>query len=462
MKTNNYTKPFHSVYANDNDALVPEVWAHESLAILEENMVIGQRVHRSFEDEVAKFGDTVNTRKPGELKGKRKGREAVTIQDASLGNVAVVLNQHVHTSFMIYDGEESMAMQSLITTHLEPAMIGQARFLDRALLGHAIHFANNSYGQLGGVSASTAWPYMTGVRNVLNKNNAFTSGRTLIWTPDGETAALNSELFVAADKLGDDGTALREASMGRKAGFDNFMSQNASSVLEPTPRAGVGRAVNKAGGYGVGATTIVHDTGTNEPALNAFIKIAGDDTLQRVVAINSATSMVISPGLRFPVADDAAITQYAPGAVNLAAGYAAGHTKALLVDGGTYAVGQYVNIGANVAVDPYCIIDVENGGTEITLDRPLDVAVADNAAIYFAPGGEYNFAFHKNALGLIVRPLAMPADGVGARAHIVNHNGFSMRATITYDGREQGHLVTLDMIAGIKVLDTDLGALMYG
>lgn len=26
-------------YANDNDALIPELWANESLAILEENMV---------------------------------------------------------------------------------------------------------------------------------------------------------------------------------------------------------------------------------------------------------------------------------------------------------------------------------------------------------------------------------------------------------------------------------------
>lgn len=26
-------------YANDNDALVPEIWARESIAVLEENMV---------------------------------------------------------------------------------------------------------------------------------------------------------------------------------------------------------------------------------------------------------------------------------------------------------------------------------------------------------------------------------------------------------------------------------------
>jgi hypothetical protein len=31
--------PFILCYANDNDALIPEIWANESLAILEENMV---------------------------------------------------------------------------------------------------------------------------------------------------------------------------------------------------------------------------------------------------------------------------------------------------------------------------------------------------------------------------------------------------------------------------------------
>jgi len=30
-------------YANDNDAMVPELWAQESLAILEENMVENSR-----------------------------------------------------------------------------------------------------------------------------------------------------------------------------------------------------------------------------------------------------------------------------------------------------------------------------------------------------------------------------------------------------------------------------------
>jgi hypothetical protein len=34
-----YSHPVMACYANDNDALIPELWAQEGLAILEENMV---------------------------------------------------------------------------------------------------------------------------------------------------------------------------------------------------------------------------------------------------------------------------------------------------------------------------------------------------------------------------------------------------------------------------------------
>ena len=34
-----YSNPVLACYANDNDALIPELWTREGLAILEENMV---------------------------------------------------------------------------------------------------------------------------------------------------------------------------------------------------------------------------------------------------------------------------------------------------------------------------------------------------------------------------------------------------------------------------------------
>ena len=39
-------------------------------------------------------------------------------------------------------------------------------------------------------------------------------------------ANLKTDLFISAEKVGDNGTALREASLGRKFGFDIYTDQN--------------------------------------------------------------------------------------------------------------------------------------------------------------------------------------------------------------------------------------------
>jgi hypothetical protein len=76
------------------------------------------------------------------------------------------------------------------------------------------------------------------------------------------------------------------------------------------------------------------------------------------------------------------------------------------------------------------------------------------------PAGDYNFAFHRNALALVTRPLAAPAAGTGALSFVASYNGLSMRVTITYDGTKQGHLVTCDLLCGIKTLDRRLGCVL--
>src|SRR5690606_34329917 len=93
-------------FANDNDAFIPEVWAQEGLVILEENMVAANLVHRDFQNEIAKFGDVVNTRRPGTFKIKRKvDGVTLTQQDANATNVRVPLDQWLYNSFTIKDGD---------------------------------------------------------------------------------------------------------------------------------------------------------------------------------------------------------------------------------------------------------------------------------------------------------------------------------------------------------------------
>lgn len=459
-------KKFRNYYANSVDAFIPELWSRESLAILEENMTASGQVFRDFKTDVAAFGETVHTRKPGELEAVRKvNGDTVTVQDVSATDVEVKLNQHVHTSFLIKDGEESKSFMELVSIYLRPAMLAQARFLDQIVLGQYPQFINNCKGNLGSMTSSNARDYILDVREKMNTNKAYSSGRNMIVGPVTETTLLKMDLFTNADKVGDDGTALREASLGRKLGFDFFMCQNMASIS--TGNTVVTGAVNNASGYSIGATAITVDGLSAAISNGTYVTIAGDDTPQRVASTTGGSTPTVitlaSPGLRKAVVDNAVVKIYTPGAVNLGAGYAAGWAKAITVDGFTVAprTGQIVAFGDSSATAVYTIIGTPTT-TSILLDRPLDAAIADDAKVNIGPPGDYNLAFHRNAIALVVRPLALPMPGAGAKAGLANYNGLSMRTVITYDGSQQGHLVTLDMLCGVKVLETALGAVLLG
>lgn len=448
-------------YANSVDALIPELWAQESLAILEENMVIGNLVHRDFSNVVAKFGDTVHTRRPGEFTAKRKGvNDDVTIQNVTSTDVQVPLDQYFHVSFLIRDGEETLAMKDLITTYMQPAMLANARAMDRVLLGQHCHFIGNMTGKVGDFTGNSVKNYFIDSREKLNENKAYVDGRNFILGSHTESNALKPEFFTSAEKIGDNGSALRNASLGRVLGFNTFMSQNMSSVIGTFgTTAG---AVNLAAGYAAGSTVLVVDGITGLWTVGSFVSIDGVPYHISAVSatLGNTTGITLASGLIRDVADNAVITRYTPGQINNGAGYAAGEFGYITVDtfsGGMPKVGQIVSLGITSLVK-YTIIDVTS--TTILLDRPLAAAVVDNDLVNIAPAGEYNFAFHRNALCMVNRPLAMPMAGSGAAAAVASYNGLSMRAVITYNGTKQGHLVTLDFLMGVAVLDTNLGVVM--
>jgi hypothetical protein len=452
-----------TVYANDNSAYIPAMWAQESLAILEENMVAANLVHRDFSPLIASYGDTVNTRRPSKFTALRKtGTENVTDQDATATNVPVVLDQLIHVSFVIFDSEASKSFKDLVTEYMRPAMLAHAQFLDKVVLGQVGNFINNSYGTLNGLTVNNAVDGILGTREIMNRNLAYVDGRNLILTPSTETTLLNLPIFTQANQVGDEGQALANAYLGRKFGFGTYMCQHMSSVAA-TPTVDATYRAN--GAHAAGATTLALATGTTLFDNNSFFTVVGSGTVHRVLTggQSTATSITFTPPLQGAVLTAAVVTFVVPGAVELTAGYAAGYNKEIIVDGLTVVpkVGQLVSF-SNTANSPvYTIINVTTyAGPSygLTLDRSLEAAVADEAAVNLSPMGEYNFAFHRNAIALVTRPMELPRQGIGAAAANVNYNGLSVRVVLTYDGKAQGTRVTLDILAGIKTLDTNLGA----
>ncbi len=465
MKTLNYLQAVAvcTVYSNDNSAYVPQMWAQESLAILEENMVAANLVHRDFSPLIASYGDTVNTRRPSKFTAIRKtGTENVTDQDAVATNVPVVLDQLFHVTFVIYDAEASKSFKDLVTEYMRPAMLAHAQAIDKVVLGQVSNFMGNSYGTLNGLTVNNAIDGILGTREIMNRNLAYVDGRNLILTPSTETTLLNLPIFTQANQVGDQGQALANAYIGRKYGFGTYMSQHMSSVAV-TPTVDATYRTNAAAA--AGATTLALKTGTTLFDNNTWFTVAGSGVPHRVVTggQSTATSITFTPALSGAVLDSAVVTFTVPGAVELTAGYAAGYNKEIIVDGLTVApkIGQLVSF-SNTANSPvYTIINVSTyAGPSygLTLDRSLSVAVADEDEVNLSPMGEYNFAFHKNAIALVTRPMELPRQGIGAASANVNYNGLSVRVVMTYDGKAQGTRVTLDILAGIKTLDTNLGA----
>jgi hypothetical protein len=454
-----------SLYVNDNDAMIPEVWANMGLAILEENMVAAALVHRDFSPEVANFGDVVNTRRPGQFKIRRKGdNDPVLGQDANTVNVRVPLDQHFYTNFTIKDGEASKSFQDLVDLHLLPAMQNVARAVDRSILGRVHGYTANGVGGLDQLSGANARDTILDARQKLNENKAFVQDRHMVVSPTSETALLKTDLFLAANQRGDGGTALEEASLGRLLGFNFWLDQNVNSTRVVDSDVD---QTNTVTGAEVIGTSLLALTGTFTVVDGTYATVAGDDRPLEVTASVANTSITVSPALTSATAIAAIVTLYTP--VQFVANEVAGENKAMSVDGFATGkppqVGQLFATGTGATRRVYTIIESEVVSAtvqSILLDRPLELAVTLGDDAFPGPAGSYNFGFHREAIALVNRPLALPAADMGVRSQVGVHNDISMRISMQYDIAQQGTVVTADMLAGVAILDTDLGVVMYG
>ena len=453
------SQPFTACYENNLDAFIPELWAREGLAMLNSNLVMAQMVHRDFEPEVAKFGDVVNTRRPGEFKIRRKKDGTnLTQQDAVATNVQVPLDQWFYSSFVIRDGEGSKSFQELSQIYLQPAMKTIAEGVDRALLGQVHRYFGapaNRVGKLGGLSASTAKDYVLEAREKLNVNKAPMDGRRLVMAPTSETAMLKTDIFLKANERGDGGTALESATLGHILGFDTFMCQNVNCPLSGADTD----SDPVTDPYAAGTPAGTHITSVLAPAVGEFVNIAGNDQ-PTYCAATDAAYFTLNEDLKYATEDNAVATRIKACAAT--ADYAAGYSKGIVVDGYTTGkapqVGQLLAFGTGSSRRTYTVIESEDAGTTCTvyLDRPLEVAVANNDAAFPGPYGALNLAFHRDALALVTRPLALPDTRMGVMAAVVPHNGIGMRVLMQYDINAGGTIVNCDILAGVAVLDSGL------
>jgi hypothetical protein len=469
----------NSLYINaalicfDNSPYIPELWAREGLAILVEDMVMGSLVHRDFESNIAKFGDVVHTARPAERSIRRRtDSDDYDTTATSATDVPVSLNQWFYDSFIIKDGEQSMSFADLVQKHLDPAMQSMSRAIDRAVYGRIsalLKTPTTRAGRLGALSNSNAKDYVLDAREMLHVQKAYELGRNLVLAPSSETAMLKTDLFVKVNESGSD-AALRRGFLGKILGFDTFRDNNANSINSTSAvdtAAGTVTAALAAGELASSEATTI--TGYNV-VVGEFVTIAGNDQPQYVTArtLNGADTddVTLNEANKYASGAGAALTIY-KAATAVDAAYAAGWAKAIPVthtSGKPPQVGQLLAFGTSTR-HTYTIIEVavvSATKTQVWLDRPLEVAVAENDKAFPGPTGSINLAFHRDAIALVSRPVAEPPNGTGVMSAIGSHNGVGMRVVMQYDSVKGGTRVNFDLLAGVAILDPNLAVILLG
>lgn len=99
--------------------------------------------------------------------------------------------------------------------------------------------------------------------------------------------------------------------------------------------------------------------------------------------------------------------------------------------------------------------DATEGSVSVT-----GTASPTNLADVYLINQPHSLAFHRNALALVTRPLALPMGA--SKAAIVSHGGLGIRVVFGYDQDTKKDTVSLDIIYGIKTLDADMAVKLVG
>jgi hypothetical protein len=343
--------------AQDVSNIFATIIAQEALSILKSKIVMPNAVHRDYSAELASHGDTISIPVPGSFVANDYDR-TVTVQEAAFTKESITLDKHKHVAFDLTSKEMALPRQDLRNVLIEPAVQAIVEQVDSDL--HALH--KDILTVEGAVGTNMVVSDITNSRKLLNKAKAMTSNRSYVLSNDDAANLLTKDQFINAAATGQQqNSGLIEGDLGRRFGFNFYETQNTSSITAADTTA----AVDKTGGYAIGATDIAMDDYSGDaPTEGQLVTFAGS-----------------------------------------------GHSQIYTVDAGSTTT----------------LLKLKGPRVEGVLQTGLVSAVADDEVITFLEPDNVNLAFQKNAIALVTRPLNNFPDGMGAVSATIAQDGLALR-----------------------------------
>lgn len=217
-----------------NTIITPSIIAREVLDRLYENTLVSRFVYRNYEgDFQGKQGDTISVRRPAQFTANTFVRATgITLQDAVETSFPVTLDTILDVSFAITAEELTLKVDDFSGRFLDPAAMAIAQKIEQTLLALAVGgTVTNAVGTDG--TAPTSPQILVDARKILRDNNVPLGGNFAFLTTVTSAVFLKDALLNNAATAGDT-AGLREASLGRRFGFDLYESTNFPAISGPT------------------------------------------------------------------------------------------------------------------------------------------------------------------------------------------------------------------------------------
>jgi hypothetical protein len=269
-----------------NSFLSVRDFARAALPRLMEHLVFPNLIHRDYSDDFAgKLGDTIRVRKPIVLTAHDfDPAVGVSEQDIEECAVDVTLDRIATVDVGIEALQGATCVGDVERVFIEPAAAALAKKINAD--GLQLYKDVPSFVGEAGKTPSTL-TILAEARKQLNRQNVPVSGRVALWDAEADAAFTALDAIVHAEKSGST-EGLREGSIGRVMGLDNFMSQSVcvheAGSLTASGNITVKTAVTDAD------TIVLSGTSLTGTVKQGDLLVIGDKKTQHTVLANAAAS----------------------------------------------------------------------------------------------------------------------------------------------------------------------------
>ena len=416
--------------ASPQTLLTPTIIAKEALAILRNNLVMGGKVHRSYEKEFNKIGSTLTIRKPVKFqvtKSRTRSTSAVFEQ-----SITLTVATQAHVSWQFYTSDLTLTIEEYSKRYIEPATNVIANQIDGDVLSLYKDVYNEVWESTGHVDPES-FIVLGKAGRKLDEEAAPQMDRCVVLNPAANWSLANAMKNMYVTDVSK--PALQKGYLARIANMEVYMDQNVK--------------VHTTGFWhksGSSDALQLLTAGTGIPSTAATVGGTASKTIQVNNIINTGTT-VLKTGDVFTIAD-----VYA---VNPVSGSSTGQLRQFVVT----ADASNADDSAAGAVTLY----IEPGFVATGAYKTIDTLPAAAAAVTMVGEANepypINMAFHKNAFALVMVPLQVPADTWSSTA---TDSGFSIRVLKDYDVDTDEEIIRLDVLYGVKTLYPELACRIRG